>query len=203
MTENTGIRVGTAVPDFTLETYDPQKNDFGQFDLAAAKKNGQWTILFFYPADFTFVCATEFKALADRYPEFKEKGAEVVTVSTDTKFTHLAWQREEGQLAGVKYPMGADATGNVSRLFGVYMDEAGVALRGTFLINPEGNLVASEVNALNTGRNVDELMRKFDANIHLAKHGDEACPASWKTDGDKTLKPSAAMVGKVDEAMKA
>jgi len=200
---NTGVRVGKPVADFTLDTFDPETGDFGQFNLEKNKKAGKWTILFFYPADFTFVCATEFMALAERYAEFKENGAEVVTVSCDTKFTHLAWQRHEGELKDVKYPMGADPTGKVSRQFGVYMDEAGVTLRGTFIISPKGDLLSAEVNALNLGRNVDELMRKFKANVHMAKHGDEACPANWKKAGDKTLKPSAKMVGKVHEAMKA
>ncbi len=128
-------------------------------------------------------------------------GAEVVTISTDTQFVHLAWQRDEKELAKVKYPMGADPTGNLSRLFGVYDKDSGLALRGTFIINPEGILMNSEVNFYNMGRNIDELMRKFKANMYLARKADEGCPAKWKDEGDKTLKPSEKMVGRVHEAL--
>lgn len=129
-------------------------------------------------------------------------GAEVITVSADTKFVHLAWQREEKLLSAVKYPMGSDLTGKVSRMFGVYDEQTGLAVRGTFIITPEGKLLNSEVNFYNMGRNIDELMRKFKANLHLAKHADEACPAKWTQEGDKTLKPSAKVVGRVYEALK-
>lgn len=127
-------------------------------------------------------------------------GAEVITVSTDTKFVQLAWQREEKMLKDVKYPMGADPTAKLARMFGVYDEETGLALRGTFIISPEGKLLNSEVNFYNMGRNIDELMRKFKANLHLAKHTAEGCPAKWKEEGDKTLAPSPKMVGKVYEA---
>lgn len=138
--------------------------------------------------------------LADRQEQFKELGAELMTVSTDTQFVHLAWQRVEKSLEKVKYTMGADPTGEVSRLFGVYDEKTGLALRGSFLINPAGTLLASEVNFYNVGRNMDELLRKFKANIHLGKHSNEACPASWN-EGDQTLEPSEKLVGKVYEAL--
>lgn len=193
-------QVGRPVEDFKLETFDPSTGGFGEFSLEEQKSNNKWTVLFFYPAAFTFVCATEFAALAEQYDKFKELGAEVLTVSTDTKFVQLAWKQAEGMLKDVKYPMGADPTGKVSRLFGVYDENSGLALRGTFIINPQGVLLNSEVNFYNMGRNIDELMRKFKANLHLSKHGDEACPAKWKEEGDKTLKPSPELVGKVYEA---
>ena len=126
----------------------------------------------------------------------------MITISTDTKFVHLAWQREEKMLADVRYPMGADPTGRLSRMFGVYDEESGLALRGAFIISPEGRLLNSEINYYNMGRNIDELMRKFKANMHLAKHTKEGCPSKWKDEGDKTLTPSASMVGKVFEAYK-
>ena len=129
-------------------------------------------------------------------------GAEVITVSADTKFVHLAWQREEKMLENVRYPMGSDATGNLASLFGVYDEETGLALRGTFIISPEGKLLNSEVNFYNLGRNIDELMRKFKANLHLAKNTNKVCPSKWKDEGDKTLTPSAKLVGKVYEALK-
>lgn len=129
-------------------------------------------------------------------------GCELVTVSTDTKFAHLAWRTMEGQLAAVSYPMGADPTARLARQFGVYLEDVGVALRGTFLISPDGTLMNAEVNFLNVGRNVDEIMRKFKANLYVSKKTSEACPAQWKEEGDTTLSPSAKMVGKVEEALK-
>jgi len=129
-------------------------------------------------------------------------GAEIVTVSTDTKFVHLAWQRHEKELQNVKYPMGSDRTGTLSRMFGVYDEGSGNALRGTFIINPDGLLLNSEVNFYNMGRNIDELMRKFKANVHMAKKTTEACPSKWKEEGDTTLvNPGADMVGRVHEAL--
>ena len=197
----TPIRVGTAVPDFTMNAYDPVKGDFTKVTLEGQKKAARWTILFFYPADFTFVCATEFEALADHQEHFKKLGADVVTVSKDTQYTHLAWQAHEKELANVKYIMASDTTGDVARMFGVYDEGSGLALRGPFLISPTGTLTASEVNFYNVGRNVEELMRKFKANLYLSKKPTEVCPAKWKDEGDKTLTPGARMVGKVHEAL--
>ena len=128
-------------------------------------------------------------------------GGDIVTVSTDTKFVHLAWRRAEKELAQVQFPMAADPTGNVSRMFGVYDEKTGLALRGTFIINPEGVLLNSEVNFYNLGRNIDELLRKFKANLYLSKKTSEVCPSKWKEAGDKTLTPSPEMVGKVYEAL--
>jgi peroxiredoxin (alkyl hydroperoxide reductase subunit C) len=129
-------------------------------------------------------------------------GADIVTVSTDTQFVHLAWQKNEKELANVKYSMAADPTSAVSRMFGVYNEANGLDLRGTFLINPEGTLLNMEMNFYNVGRNIDELMRKFKANIYVAKKTNEVCPSKWKDEGDKTLvNPGAKMVGKVHEAL--
>ena len=124
----------------------------------------------------------------------------MISVSTDTKYIHLAWQTTEKLLEKVRYPMGADPAGKVSRLFGVYDEDTGLALRGTFIINPEGVLVGSEVTYYNVGRNVEELVRKMKANVHLMSHPDEACPAKWE-EGKKTLKPSPELVGKVYTAL--
>ena len=129
-------------------------------------------------------------------------GCDIVTVSTDTQFVHLAWQRSEKELANVRYAMAADRTGRITRMFGVYDESTGHALRGTFILNPEGRLLNSEVNFYNLGRNIDELMRKFKANVYLGKKTNEVCPSKWKDEGDKTLKdPGAAMVGRVHEAL--
>ncbi len=202
MSETTVVTVGMDVPDFEMETYDPAEREFGKVSLDQLRKKDKWTILVFYPADFTFVCPTELADLAEKYEALKKLGAEVISVSTDTKFSHLAWKDGEKLLAKVKYPMGADPTGTVSRLFGVYDDASGLALRGTFIINPQGKLVSAEVNFYNVGRDAGELLRKMEANAYLVKHPDEACPARWR-EGAKTLKPSEKLVGKVFEALHA
>ncbi len=129
-------------------------------------------------------------------------GADIVTVSADTKFVHKAWQENEKELAGVKYSMAADPTGKVARLFGVYDENTGLALRGTFMINPEGVLLNAETNYYNLGRNIDELMRKFKANLYMSKKQSEVCPSKWRDEGDPTLSPSPRMVGKVHEALR-
>ena len=126
----------------------------------------------------------------------------MVTVSRDTKFVHLAWQRDEKALANVRYPMASDVTGEVARMFGVLDEKAGLTLRGTFIISPDGTLLNAEVNFFNLGRNVDELLRKVRANKHLAAHPSEGVPAQWKKSGDITLKPGPKLVGRVAEAMK-
>ena len=129
-------------------------------------------------------------------------GCDIVTVSTDTHFVHLAWQKSEKELANVKYPMAADPTGRIARMFGVYDESSGLALRWTFMINPEGVLLNSEVTFYNLGRNIDELMRKFKANVYMARKANEVCPSKWKDEGDKTLvNPGPKMVGKVHEAL--
>jgi len=129
-------------------------------------------------------------------------GCDIVTVSTDTQFVHLAWQRDEKELANVKYRMGADPTAELAKMFGVYDENTGLALRGTFIINPEGTLLNQEINWYNLGRNIEELLRKFKANMYMTRKTNEACPSKWKDDGDKTLvNPGAKMVGKVHEAL--
>ena len=198
--ENEIVTVGKTVPNFEMEIYDPKTNNFGKIVLQDLLKAKKWVVLVFYPADFTFVCPTELGDLAAKYDALIKSGAEVVSVSTDTKFVHLAWKETEKLLANVKYPMAADPTGKISRMFGVYDEATGLALRGTFIISPEGKLVASEVNFYNVGRNAEELARKMSANSYLAKHPEEVCPSGW-TEGQKTLKPGRDMVGKVYEAL--
>ena len=198
---NPTASVGTIVPDFEMETYEPSHSDFGKVSLADIKKAGLWTILVFYPADFTFVCPTELADLADQHARLAELGAHVIAVSTDTKFAHMVWRNSEGLMKNVKYTLASDTTGAVSRLFGVYDAGTGLALRGTFIINPEGKLVASEVNFYNVGRNAGELVRKMEANVHLMANPNEACPANW-TPGSKTLRPGKDIVGNVAGALK-
>lgn len=197
---NDTVRIGQTVPDFKMETYDPKEKSFGEVSLADHKKSGKWTVLVFYPADYTFVCPTELADVARHQEELAREGAVVVGVSRDTKFVHLAWLREEKLLKEVQYPMASDTTGAVSRLFGVLDEASGLSLRGTFIISPEGRLVGSEVNFFNVGRSAEELVRKVKANVYLAKHPDEACPANW-SQGSKTLKPGKDLVGRVAEAL--
>ena len=194
------VGVGQEVPEFQMETYEPSTGSFGEVNLANIKKEGQWTILVFYPADFTFVCPTELADLAAQETKLAELGAKVISVSTDTKFSHLAWCQTEKLMADVKYTMAADTTGLVSSTFGVYDDEAGLTLRGTFIINLKGKVVCSHVNFNNVGRNMEELVRIMEANAHCATNPSEACPAKWSP-GAKTLIPSEGMVGNVYEAL--
>lgn len=199
-TEIPEASVGQPVVDFSLKVYDPVEGFFGEMDMEKLMEEGKWVILFFYPADFTFVCPTELADLATKHEQLQKMGFEVFSVSTDTEFAHLAWRNSEKLLENVKYKMAADPTGKVSRYFGVYDEESGLALRGTFIINPDGVLVSKEINFYNVGRNADELLRKCEANIYLREHPAEACPAKW-TPGDKTLTPSEELVGKVYEAL--
>lgn len=196
-----GLQVGQTVSDFEIETFNPGTGKFGKFSLSEAKEKKKWTILVFYPADFTFICPTELADVAEKYEELKKLGAEVISVSTDTKFVHYGWFQQEKTIQNVKYPMGADPKGTVSRMFGVYDENTGLALRGTFIINPEGVLASAEVNYYNVGRNADELLRKMEAFTYVWKKPEEVCPAKWKP-GEKTLKPSEEIVGKVYEALK-
>jgi peroxiredoxin (alkyl hydroperoxide reductase subunit C) len=200
MSDITPIRVGQDVPHFELETYDPAAGDFGKFSLEGAKREGRWTVLVFYPADFTFVCPTELADIAEKQDTLKALGCDIYGVSTDTKFAHLAWRNSEKLLQNVRYGLAADPTGVISKMFGVYDGGSGLALRGTFIISPEGRLVSSEINFYNVGRDADELLRKVEANTYLVKHPEQACPAKWKP-GSKTLTPSKDMVGKVYEAL--
>ncbi|MDX1952294.1 MAG: redoxin domain-containing protein [Verrucomicrobiota bacterium] len=194
------VSIGREVPNFEVEVYNPAEREFSTISLNQLKQAKKWTILVFYPADFTFVCPTELADLGEQYDALKALGAEVISVSTDTKYAHMAWRDSEKLLANVRYLMAADPTRALSQLFGVYDINSGLALRGTFIINPEGVLISTEINYFNVGRNADELVRKLEANVYLMSHPDEACPAKW-TKGGKTLRPSSKMVGKVFEAM--
>ncbi|TVM17342.1 peroxiredoxin [Oceanidesulfovibrio indonesiensis] len=193
-------KIGKPVKDFTMDVFDPEEGGFGEVSLQSLKDQKKWVILFFYPADFTFVCPTELADLAEKHAQLKAMNCEVLSVSTDTKFVHLAWKNDEQLLKNVKYKMAADPTGKVSRYFGVYDCDTGVADRGTFIINPEGLLVGSEISYHNVGRNADELVRKMEASIYLQDHPNEACPAKW-TAGQKTLTPSEKLVGKVGQEL--
>lgn len=155
---------------------------------------GKWSVFFFYPADFTFVCPTELEDLANMYEAFKKIGCEIYSVSCDTHFVHKAWHDKSKTIQKIQYPMLADPTGKITRDFQVMIESDGMAERGSFIVNPEGKIVAYEVIAGNIGRNAEELFRRVQASQFVAEHGDEVCPAKWKP-GEKTLKPSLDLVG--------
>ncbi len=175
--------VGKQAPRFEMNAVLANK-EFGKVSLDENMKNERWTILFFYPMDFTFVCPTEIIALSERYEDFKELGAEVIGVSTDTIHTHLAWiktNKNDNGLGDLKYPLAADTNHIISREYGVLIEEDGVALRGLFIISPEGELMYSVINHNNIGRDVDETLRVLQA---LQTGG--LCPVNWKP-GQDTL----------------
>lgn len=169
----------------------------GKFvDLAETSLKGKWTVVFFYPADFTFVCPTELGDLADNYAEFQKLGAEIYAVSTDTHFTHKAWHDTSETIGKLQFPMVGDPTGTITRNFGVMIEEAGLAERGTFVMDPQGRIQIIEINAGGVGRNAAELLRKLKAAQYVAAHPGEVCPAKWK-EGEATLAPSLDLVGKI------
>lgn len=169
----------------------------GQFvEVTDATLNGKWSVVFFYPADFTFVCPTELGDMADLYPEFQKLGVEIYAVSTDTHFTHKAWHDTSETIGKIKYPMIGDPTGAITRNFGVMIEAAGLAERGTFVMDPQGRIQIIEINAGGIGRDAAELLRKVKAAQYVAAHPGEVCPAKWK-EGDKTLAPSLDLVGKI------
>lgn len=169
------------------------KGDLTSLDFA--DYDGKWRILFFYPADFTFVCPTELGEMADYYDRFVEEGAEVFSVSTDTEFVHMAWHEASETIGKIRFPMLADPSGKISKAFGVYLEEAGVALRGTFIVDPQGSVKVMEIHDLDIGRSARELLRKLQAAKFTAAHG-QVCPASWEP-GDDALTPGKDLVGKI------
>lgn len=197
MEENTqqhicNIKVGETTPNFNAKAYHKDS----LIDIASKDTRGKWLILFFYPADFTFVCPTELEEMAKLYPEFVKEGAEVMSVSTDTHWVHKAWHEKSDAIKQISFPMLADPTGAISRAFGVYIDTEGVALRGSFVIDPTGVLQAMEIHADGIGRSAKELLRKLRAAKFIQEHNGQVCPASWEP-GDDTLTPGLDLVGKI------
>lgn len=198
--ENSFARIGRRVEDFSFTAYNPASGEFEDKSFKGFFDQKKWLVLVFYPADFTFVCPTELASIANKHEEMKKLGAEVVSFSTDSKFVHIAWRNSERLLEKVNYLMGADPTAVISRYFGVYDEVDGTAMRGTFIINPDGVLVGSEITYDNVGRSATELLRKLQANVYVREHGDQACPANWQ-EGDQTLTPSIKSVGKIYEEL--
>ena len=157
---------------------------------------GKWVVLMFYPADFTFVCPTELEDYADNYSEFVKNNAEVFSVSTDTVFVHKAWHDSSPAIKKINFPMIADPTGKLCKIFGTYIEEEGLSLRGTFLIDPDGKLKVFEIHDNSIGRSASEMLRKLQAAKFVRENKGEVCPARWKP-GNKTLKPGLDLVGKI------
>ncbi|MCR4638359.1 alkyl hydroperoxide reductase subunit C [Ruminococcus sp.] len=182
--------INKEVSDFSVQAY--QNGEFRK--VSKSDIIGKWSVFFFYPADFTFVCPTELEDLQNKYAEFTKIGCEIYSVSADTHFVHKAWHDSSERIKKLEYPMLADPTHALCRDFDVLIEADGMAERGTFVVNPEGKIVAYEVNAGNVGRNAEELFRKVQALQFVHEHGDEVCPAKWQP-GAETLKPSLDLVG--------
>ena len=184
--------INSYIPEFKVNAYQN-----GEFKTITDKDvKGKWGIFFFYPADFTFVCPTELEDMADNYAKFNGLGVEVYSISTDTHFVHKAWHDTSASIQKISYPMLADPTAILARAFGVYIEEEGIAYRGTFLFNPEGQIKICEIHDNGIGRNASELLRKVEAALFVAEHPNEVCPAKWQK-GDETLKPGIDLVGKI------
>lgn len=184
--------IGKEVTDFKVQAF--AEDSFRE--VTKADLLGKWSVFVFYPADFTFVCPTELGDLADLYGQFEEIGCEIYSVSTDSHFVHKAWHDASDTIKRIRYPMLADPTAKLAKDFEVYIEDEGMALRGSFVINPEAKIVAYEVNTNSIGREAAELLRKVQAAQFVAENGDQVCPARWRP-GAKTLKPGLDLVGKL------
>lgn len=190
--EDKVCEINAPAPTFNAEAF--HNGDVKKISLEDYK--GKWVVLFFYPADFTFVCPTELGELADRYEQLQQMNVEVISVSTDTAFVHKAWHDNSPTIGKIKFPMLADPTGKVCKAYGTYIRDEGLSLRGTFFIDPEGVLKAFELHDNSIGRSADELIRKIQAAQYVKEHSGEVCPMNWKP-GGSTLKPGMDLVGKI------
>jgi peroxiredoxin (alkyl hydroperoxide reductase subunit C) len=184
--------INSEIKPFKATAY--QQGEF--IDVTNETLKGKWSVFFFYPADFTFVCPTELEDLADNYAAFKKLGVEIYSVSTDTHFSHKAWHDTSAAIKKIAYPMVADPTHALSRNFDVLIEADGIADRGTFVVDPQGRIQIVEITAGGVGRDAQELLRKIKAAQYVAAHPGEVCPAKWQ-EGEKTLAPSLDLVGKI------
>jgi peroxiredoxin len=184
--------IGMALPDIELKAYHEDKEKL----VRLSDYKGKWVALIFYPADFTFICPTELEEAAILYPMFQEIGAEVMSVSTDTVYTHKAWHDQSPAIKKINFPMLADPAAKLARSLGCYLEDEGLALRASFVIDPDGIIKAYEVHHNDIGRSGEELLRKVQAAQFVSEHGGEVCPAKWHP-GAKTLRPGMDLVGKI------
>lgn len=190
--ENRLPLINKQAPEMELEAF--HENKIAKIKLSDYL--GKWLILFFYPADFTFVCPTELEEMAELYEKFQNENAEILSASTDTAFAHKAWHDNSPAIKKIKFPMLADPTGKLCKALGVYIQNEGLALRGSFIIDPDGIIKSCEINDNNIGRSGEELLRRLQAAKFVREHGGEVCPAKWKP-GEKTLKPGIDLIGKL------
>lgn len=190
--EENKLEINAPAPKFEAKALHNDKITTVKLD----NYKGKWVVLVFYPADFTFICPTELGELADHYEEFQKLGVEVLSVSTDTTFTHKAWWDNSATIKKITFPMVADPNGQICRSYGTYIEAEGLSLRGTFIIDPEGILKAFELHDNSIGRSAKELLRKVKAAQFVREHSGEVCPASWEP-GKPTLKPGLHLVGKI------
>ncbi|MFH1393415.1 MAG: redoxin domain-containing protein [Candidatus Micrarchaeota archaeon] len=186
------VKIGEEVPDMEVEVY--QNNDTRRVKLSDYR--GKWLVLVFYPADFTFVCPTELEELANAYGLFGQAGAEIMSVSTDTVYVHKAWHDTSPAVKKIRYPMAADPNHRLCKLFGTHIEEEGVSLRGTFIIDPDGVLMAMEIHDNSIGRSAREILRKVQAAKFVRENPGNVCPAAWEP-GKETIKPGLNLVGKI------
>jgi len=187
-------KINSTIPEFSTQAFVPGQDDF--VTVTSDDVKGQWSIFLFYPADFTFVCPTELEDMQNIYAELQQLGVQVYSVSTDSHFVHKAWHETSDAISKVTYPMLGDSTGAITRGFDIMIEEAGQALRGTFLANPEGVIKVAEIHDLGIGRSAKDMLRKVKAAQYVATHDGEVCPAAWE-EGQKTLAPSLDLVGKI------
>lgn len=184
--------INTELPERSLEVFHAEK--MSKVNLKDYR--GKWLVLFFYPADFTFVCPTELEEMAELYPQFQSEGAEVLSVSTDTAFVHKAWHDHSPAIKKVNFPMAADPTGALCRALRTYIEEDGLSYRASFIVDPDGVIKAYEMHDNSVGRSAAELLRKLQAAKYVREHGGEVCPAKWKP-GAQTLRPGVDLIGKI------
>lgn len=186
--------IGKKIEEFRADAYNPKNGEF--IEVTDANLQGKWSIVCFYPADFTFVCPTELEDLQNQYAELQGLDTEIYSVSTDTHFTHKAWHDHSDAISKIEYTMIGDPSQRISRLFDVLDEEAGLAQRGTFIIDPDGVVQAAEINADGIGRDASTLVNKIKAAQYVRNNPGEVCPAKWE-EGSETLKPSLDLVGKI------
>jgi len=186
------IRIGEKVPDIETDALV----DFEFTKVKFSDYKGRWLVIAFYPADFTFVCPTELEELARLHPEFLKEGAEIISISTDTHYTHFAWHGSSPSVGKVRYPMLADPTRKICTEFGTLIESEGLSLRATFIVDPEGIVRSIHIHDNSIGRSAREILRQVRAAKHVREHPGEVCPASWEP-GEETLRPGPSLIGSI------
>jgi NADH-dependent peroxiredoxin subunit C len=186
------LKINQQAPEFSIDAF--HENDIKKLNLTEFK--GKWVILAFYPADFTFVCPTELGELADKYEELKSLNTEIISISTDTPYVHKAWHDDSPTIKKITYPMGSDTNGRMSKAYGTYIEDDGLSIRATFIIDPDGNIKAYDIHDNSIGRSADEIIRKLKAIQFVRENGNQVCPANWAP-GKETITPGLDKVGKI------